>query len=105
MKILVLGLLHLPLETVEFSYCELHDKAGLCIGKLLQDVHSIKSLELEGNYLGKNGLEPIAFAMRGYEGALEYYGIFFHKKSAIKTTQLTVRSHLKEFLISSRSRA
>lgn len=80
MKILVLGLLHLPLETVEFSYCELHDKAGLCIGKLLQDVHSIKSLELEGNYLGKNGLEPIAFAMRGYEGALEYYGIFFHKK-------------------------
>ncbi|CAD7076676.1 unnamed protein product [Hermetia illucens] len=75
MKILVLGLLHLPLETVEFSYCELHDKAGLCIGKLLQDVHSIKSLELEGNYLGKNGLEPIAFAMRGYEGALEYYGV------------------------------
>lgn len=75
-KILIRGILTLPLMHLELSNCQLDNECGISIGKFLLEnsTGTLKSLELKGNNLKADGLRAIGYGLQGFRGELVYIG-------------------------------
>ncbi|XP_037954737.1 uncharacterized protein LOC119684711 [Teleopsis dalmanni] len=62
------------LEVLDFGYDQLQDDC-LRLSDLLQFTKNVKSIELEGNYLGPNVMEKFGEALEDYKGVVEYVGL------------------------------